>query len=152
MGQALQVEEEDGLALAIGQAGDGGSDRGGEFGEFRALVRAWLGRHLVLGNDRQFGAQLTQPAPGHIQGDAAEPGSKPVRRAQPVQVGQGGYAGFLRGVPGQVRRPEQPGRERDRGGPVTADQISEGVFVATQRSLHEFRVRPQGTGSAVHTP
>ncbi len=92
MSQALQVEEEDGLALTVGELGDGSPDPGGELGEFCALVRAWLIRHPFRPHpvgrvNRPFGAPLTQPAPGHIQRDAAEPGAKSVRRTQPAQVG-----------------------------------------------------------------
>ena len=156
MGQALQVEQENGLALALGELGHGRADPRGEFGQFRALIRARLirhrlGPHSVGAAGGQFGPQLTQPAPGHVQRDAAEPGAEPVRRTQPAQVGHGRDAGFLGGVPGQVGRPEQPGRERHRGRPMTGDQLGEGALVAAQGRLHKFRVRPRVAATAMHT-
>ena len=101
--EALQVEQEHRVPLAVGQAGDRGPDPGREVGQFRELVRARAGRDPVgPGPVRAFRAQLPEPAPGNVQRDAAEPGTEPVCAAQPVQPGHRGHHCFLDRVAGQV--------------------------------------------------
>jgi hypothetical protein len=106
VGEALQIEQEHGVALAVGELGHGGPDPGRQVGELRALIGAGVGRrpvrHLADPAGRSFGTRQAEEAPRHVQRDAAEPRAEPARRAQPVQAHHGRDGGLLGGVPGQV--------------------------------------------------
>ncbi len=152
VGEALQVEQENGVPLAVGKLGHRGPDRGRELGEFRALVGAWLlacpVRCLAGDNGRPFRPQLARPAPGHIQCDPAEPGAEPVRSTEPVQAHQCRDGGFLCGIGGQVRRAKHPRRERHGHGPVPGHQRGKSVLVTAQGGLDQPRVADR---TVVHT-
>ena len=152
VGEALQVEQEDGVPLAVGQLSHRGPDRGRKLGEFRALIGAGvLGcpvRCLVEDGGRPFRPQLAYPAAGHVQRDPAEPGAEPARRAEPVQAHHCRDGGLLRGIAGQVRRAKHPGRECHGRGPVPGHQRGKGVLVTAQGGLDQPRVAGR---TVVHT-
>ena len=144
VGEALQVEQQNGVALAVGELGHRGADRGRKLGEFRALIGAgFVGRRvrrLVAEDGRPFRPQLACPAPGHVQRDPAEPGAESGRRAEPVKAHQRRDGGLLCGIPGQVRGAEHPRRERHGRGPVPGHQRGKGVLVTAQGGLDQPRV------------
>ena len=152
VGEALQVEQEDGVPLAVGKLSDRGPDRGRKLGEFRALIGAGLVGCpvpcLVEDGGRPFRPQLARPAAGHVQRDPAEPGAEPGRRTEPVQAHQRRDGGFLCGISGQVRRAKHPRRECHGGGPVPGHQRGKGVLVTAQGGLDQPRVAGR---TVVHT-
>ena len=153
MGEALQVEQENGIPLAVGELSHRGPDSGRQVGQFRTLVGAWLRRCPVecpVQCGRPFRPELAHPAPGHVERDPAEPGAEPARCPEPVQADQRRDGGFLGGIGGQVRRAQHPGRERDGGGPVPGHQGGEGVLVAVQGGPDQLLVGKLAGQAVVH--
>ena len=144
MAQALQVEQQHGVALAAGKLVDGAPDARGEVGEFRRFGRPGDSTGPVGLRPRHLGPQVAQPPAGHIQRDAAEPRAEPVGRPELAQVRHGRDRGLLHGVSGQIRRAQDSGGQEGRGAPVAPQQHRERVPASAERLAHKVGVRPAG--------
>jgi hypothetical protein len=137
--QALQVEQQHGLALAVGQGGDGAVHARGGFGGLGRLRRAGELRRLV-GQAGHLRPELAQPSARHVERDSAEPGAEPVRGTQAFQVGHRGDRRFLGGVTRQFGGAQDPRGQEYRGVPVTAQQLGERLPVSRERLVHQVGV------------
>ena len=106
----------------------------------RAGVSITTASRVVNDAQRGVGAHLAQPAAGHVERDAAEPGAEPVRGPQALQVGQDRDRGFLGGITRQLGGTENPRRQEHRRVPMTAQQFRERLPVARERLAYQVRV------------
>ena len=140
--EPLQVKQQHGVPLASRQLVDGGPHTAGQVGDLGGLGRTGQRRRLVGEHRGKLGAELTAPAPRHVQCDAAEPCAEARGGLEPVQVRHGGHRSLLRGVAGEVGRAEDPPGQEGGRLPVPQQQLSQRLTISEQGSTHKLGIRP----------